>query len=1017
MLAGDQHLEADLGIDSIKRMEILTALKDAQPALADIANEKYFEEAAQLRTIADICNWIEETFLSGTSALTSAPVQNEQMAPVVDISALLFEVITERTGYPTEMLAGDQHLEADLGIDSIKRMEILTALKDAQPALADIANEKYFEEAAQLRTIADICNWIEQTFLSKINQPQARQSSRSQQVTGSVPQQVQVQPSAPIRRYRLKVAEAPALQLRSSRNFSGSIVILAGTHPLGAYLHGQWQKEGLPSVLISQDENCNYTSQQDVTACITRHITGNIAVVVNLLALDCEKDAQNGRATILNSFRCAKALAPNFKNNTDGMWLSVTTMGGDFGLTNRADFDPLQNGSHGIAKTIGHEWPGVRVKCLDLKPDYAIDQQIKIITDEILTTDSLAEVGWDGINRGQVQLYSSPLLLSVAKPSFTKDSVFLLTGGGRGITASAAIRLAKQYGPVLILTGRSVLPERSEAELVTLQSQVQLLKHDSVALKQKIIAEIKDRGEVPGPALVNRAIRNLDNEYHLRRNISMMEEMGATVHYHSIDCTDQERFSALIKTIYGDHHRIDGVIHGAGIIRDSLLVNKEEENFNQVIATKVTGAEILVQELHPADLQFLIFFSSISGRFGNKGQADYAAANEVLNKLAVKLDASWSARVTAINWGPWESEGMVDDTVRQQFAQLGISLISTQTGIDMLMDEITTVEEPGGEVVIFGSNELSDMMVKNTPVLPLAALASTEKTADGGRIFRFSLDPARHVYLADHCIDGKPVLPAAMALELMAEAAVVGGQRCTFTGIRDFKLLKGIILPEQLLQIEIVVTLLADDGNNSCEYEVVLKSSDIPAGMVNFSCIVTLKKSIPFQPAEPDYLEALEAYPLAMATLYKTKLFHQGMFQRLITIKGLSTDTAGKAGIAGIIEPSSPQTALAADGEWLVDPLCFDCAYQLSLLWSQEFNETMPLPGNIASYQCFKPYDGQLVYCEVLVQQCTPPLLHLDFIFKDEGNNVYAKAEGVEVIMSRELNQRVLASLDGENGA
>ena len=72
--------------------------------------------------------------------------------------------------------------------------------------------------------------------------------------------------------------------------------------------------------------------------------------------------------------------------------------------------------------------------------------------------------------------------------------------------------------------------------------------------------------------------------------------------------------------------------------------------------TKVDSALILSRHLRPEGLRLLVFFTSVAGVFGNRGQADYAAANEVVNRLAMQLDRRWEhTRVVAINWGPWEN--------------------------------------------------------------------------------------------------------------------------------------------------------------------------------------------------------------------------------------------------------------------------------------------------------------------------------------------------------------------------
>ena len=68
----------------------------------------------------------------------------------------LLSVVSDKTGYPTQMLELDMDLEADLGIDSIKRVEIMGAMQSQHPDLPPVNPE----ELAQLRTLGEIVNYM-----------------------------------------------------------------------------------------------------------------------------------------------------------------------------------------------------------------------------------------------------------------------------------------------------------------------------------------------------------------------------------------------------------------------------------------------------------------------------------------------------------------------------------------------------------------------------------------------------------------------------------------------------------------------------------------------------------------------------------------------------------------------------------------------------------------------------------------------------------------------------------------
>jgi hypothetical protein len=91
----------------------------------------------------------------------------------------------------------------------------------------------------------------------------------------------------------------------------------------------------------------------------------------------------------------------------------------------------------------------------------------------------------------------------------------------------------------------------------------------------------------------------------------------------------------------------------------------------------------------------------VAGRFGNRGQSDYAAANEVLSKLAVYLDRRWLGRIISIAWGPWSTIGMVSE-LEQHLEQRGLQMIPPDVGPRFLDEELRLGRKGDCEVVIAG---------------------------------------------------------------------------------------------------------------------------------------------------------------------------------------------------------------------------------------------------------------------------------------------------------------------------
>jgi acyl carrier protein len=168
MLRPDMGLEADLGIDSIKRVEILSALRERAPGTPEADGETM----ARLKTLAEVAAFLgarpattapaAAAPVAGPTARPAPAVAAQQALPLAetasraDLSALLLAVVAEKTGYPAEMLRLDMSLEADLGIDSIKRVEILSALRDRAPE----APEADAETMGRLRTLGQVAQFL-----------------------------------------------------------------------------------------------------------------------------------------------------------------------------------------------------------------------------------------------------------------------------------------------------------------------------------------------------------------------------------------------------------------------------------------------------------------------------------------------------------------------------------------------------------------------------------------------------------------------------------------------------------------------------------------------------------------------------------------------------------------------------------------------------------------------------------------------------------------------------------------
>ena len=108
---------------------------------------------------------------------------------------------------------------------------------------------------------------------------------------------------------------------------------------------------------------------------------------------------------------------------------------------------------------------------------------------------------------------------------------------------------------------------------------------------------------------------------------------GGRAEYRPVDVTDPQAVADLVKRVHTEYGRLDGVVFAAGVIEDRLLADKTVASFRRVFDTKVGGAQHLRDALTELGVRpgFVVLFGSIAGVLGNRGQADYAAANDALD--------------------------------------------------------------------------------------------------------------------------------------------------------------------------------------------------------------------------------------------------------------------------------------------------------------------------------------------------------------------------------------------------
>lgn len=944
----------------------------------------------------------------------------------------LLEIVSERTGYPPEMLNVDLDLEADLGIDSIKRIEIVgTFLKQFIPDLHQ-DTEKGMQSLSGTKTLRGIIEKVQEiTHAEPANRYQAVGAEAPATVIGKDTDHT---PDAAeeVHRFTRTPVTAFSEGHYAPLTAKGVIVVTDDEQGIAQSLINELKKQGLATAMVRLAgenealENCCYRgafNTPEGTAQlleIIRERQGPIGGLIHLIPLkkfppynsiDFSGLKERFQLEVKSLFYLIKDIEKDLdqvkKQGEKSCILSATAMGGNFGLNLTGieqKFFPGQGCVSGLLKTVAIEWPDVRVKAVDINIEEPVSALAKHLLSEINSDDAAVEVGYEGSTRLVLMPTLTPLNKAVPG-SLPIDSswVILATGGARGITAEVVCELARNYKPTLILVGSSPLPPDVEsadtAELVSVRD-----------LKAALIArKIKTQTFLPTREL-EQEYRALCKEREIRSNLAAMRKAGAQVEYFQADVRDEHAFGDMIDQIYQSYGKIDGVIHGAGIIKDKFIRDKTPESFDQVFGTKTEGAFILSRKLRPESLRFFVLFSSVAGVFGNQGQGDYAAANEFLNKLALYLDKHWPGRVVSINWGPWETKGMVSDGLQKHFAQQGIQLIPISMGKQKLIQELCYGQKGDVEIIIGGvvgwkkTQENQNAIQSRTFPLIIRENRYLQRDNGSAELIR-TLNPSCDSYLRDHQLDGNPVLPAAFAMELMAEVVAQGWPEFAIVRIRDISVLKGLILKNGPETIRVVARQQPQSTQKECRLRVLVEISNVTEKpILYYRGIVELHDTVPIPPLYvPRVSSNPREFPMQLKEAYNRLLFHGPTLQCISEIKGVSDD-----GISAIVKPSDPQQCIAGltEGDWLIDPVVVDGGFQLAILWARVYHDFTPLPSRFPVYHRFGSLSGPFIMCYLHTQADHSSLImHTDLYFVSSEGYVLGLFEGAESTCSRALNR------------
>ena len=563
------------------------------------------------------------------------------------------------------------------------------------------------------------------------------------------------------------------------------------------------------------------------------------------------------------------------------------------------------------------------------------------------------------------------------------NSVVVVSGGGRGITAQCVVRLAERAKCKFVLLGRTPIDE----SLPVWSEEIV----DESAMKRKILEDLTANGEKPVPAKVQKIYKSIVARKEIHGTINAVQNAGGHAEYISVDISDP---SALQEKLAEPEHRlgkITGVIHGAGSLADKLIEKKTIQDFETVYSPKVTGLQNLLQAIPVAQLDFLVLFSSIVGFFGNIGQTDYAIANEILNKTAHALQRqNPKCHIISIDWGPWEA-GMVTPALKRAFEERGVEIIPVETGTQMLINELLPNDSHPVQVVL-----------GTMPVLPSETQEPELKEYQIRRKLTLEANP----FLYDHQIGEHPVLPATCAATWVVHSIEQLYPGYFFIHLANYRVLKGIVFDESLADeyfLDIKETAKSEDGTIDFKGLIWSKNKRGRA-LYHYKIEVRLGKTVPPAPVLP-ILTTDPAEIIDGKMLYENgTLFHGPSFQGVRRVLHVSKGELK-------MECMLPSVAANVQGQFPVitgNPFVYDTIVQGVLIWAQYVYHAPCLPSRVDKFEQFKaiPF-GRPVFVDMQVVTQSETSVVTNVTVQDESGEVCVQITNLEGTISPLLNRYI----------
>jgi len=1012
MLEDDLDLEADLGIDTVKQVEIF----------ARIASHFGFSvpddlKLRDLNTIAKLGDYIQSRAAMPVEIETFEPVPepvtiaNVASAPGEDVTATVKEVIAEQTGYAADMLEDDLDLEADLGIDTVKQVEIFARV--ASHFCFSVPDDLKLRD---LNTIAKLSDYVKTragAVTAPLLEPVTSLETDNTPLADTIPLSVKKEnefpdPASPIKRLIVRTMESEIPDL-SKEDFKGKkIMVSLDSHGFAREIIKKIkQKKG--EVITIGSQGADFTFDLTNVAATEKRVGEfkekypDIHGFIHLAPLDFYFDRGNQTAgfdaglntTIKSLFVMIKALFETLdqKDTVIGT-LTFDSVVFPYGKDCR-DIHPLFAGLAGLMKTVNKELSDTRVKVVDFsyeQPEKKIKGIADIFVNELLSEDTRCEVGYK--NKKRYVISMAPSIADKTQQIVSENDTLLVTGGAGGITYEIIKKVVEKYQTHLIILDINDIYSTDSKYL------------DKTTPDAALMAML--RADMPNvkPVEIKRALDRLLRVRKSVENIETLEAMGVRVEYNCVDVTD---FKA-VKAACDKYDKIDGIFHAAGMEMSQFIPKKELWSFERVVDVKVKGMINLLQAFKDREYKYFFTFSSVTARFGNEGQADYTAANDFLGKTLFRQKQIHPERTYKVYaWTAWGGVGMATNpTVKKVLEERGIQFLPMEQGVKFFMADL--LDKTESEMVFSGLDYsfdkdglLGDPGNEKFPFLDMPV----EKTPTGITYSRV-LDIQRDVFLHDHTMAEVPLFLGATGIETMAEVArSLSEEKPHFVELTDFQIPYGIKLLKGRQKELLISGNREQEGLFDCRITSQFKN---PQGLALGDPKLHYQGKYRFAqrplPAKKIKLPAFSPVSwegdLESLVYNPKRLFMFGLFGTITDINSFD----GKTLITTVEDKSTKEFFKGVtDPDFVAAPILVDAMFQTGGLLEFFTTSRTVLPYRIESFKFYRPVEKNKAYfCITQKKTSGEETNTYDLKLIDKKGNVFIEVNQFEMVKLNRLD-------------